>query len=215
MADQTRLELFIDVLDKKQQRALAQASLKPRELIEAIIQEFGEIDYLSTSPDDYRLLKAEDRSPLDDDRPLGKQVANKAALILSSVALPVPAGAQPPRKDVYLREEATDTVYKLHWFPAIIGRPDAEQDQNELIAVNLAQHDQGLRVSRRHAQITEENGRYFIQSLSPNPTTIKDQQGGTRTLNTHKQVLNPGDTISLDASQINLKLIIHEQEGGG
>ncbi len=39
MADQTRLELFIDVLDKKQQRALEQASLKPRELIEAIIQE--------------------------------------------------------------------------------------------------------------------------------------------------------------------------------
>lgn len=215
MADQTRLELFIDVLDKKQQRAMAQANLKPGELIEAIIQEFREIDYLSSTPADYRLIKATDRAPLDDDRPLGRQLTNQAALILAPIAPPLPAGARPPSKDVYLREEATDTVYKLHWLPAIIGRPDGTQGQNDLIAVNLAQHEQGLRVSRRHAQISEENGQLFIQSLSPNTTTITDRQGASKTLDGNKQPLHPGDTIVLDASQISLKLIVREQEGGG
>jgi hypothetical protein len=213
MADHTRLELFIDVLEHTNQRALALATITPPELVAAIIDEFQELSYLARTPAAYQLVKAEDRSLLDNDRPLNRQVAAKQRLILVEAEPPLPPGAQRPSRPIYLRDQ-DGAVYKLHWLPAIIGRPDPAQPHNDLIAVNLAEHSQGQRVSRRQAQISEEQGRFYLESLSQNQTTLRPQQGAAASLSPHTRLpLQHGDTIFLDLSQIALTFLVREKEG--
>lgn len=209
-ASQTRLELLIDVFEKPRQRALALPNLTPSELVDAIIQEFRELEYLSDTPADYQLLRAEDHAPLDEGSRLGQQVSKRERLILVERELPLPKDGQRPAKHIYLREQVTGRVYKLHWQPAIIGRTDKSQPHNEWVAVDLAPHKTGLRVSRRHAKITEKKGQYYIESLAHNPTAIKDSEGNTIPLDSEKQPLNHGDVIYLERSNIALKFIVRE-----
>jgi hypothetical protein len=209
MTNQARLELLIDVFDKKAQRALALPTITPPELVEAVLQEFREIEYLGAAPNEYSLLKAADHAPLNNDSQIGQQLAPNEQLLLSENVAPVPKNAQRLTQHVYLREQAAGTVYKLHWQPAIIGRPD-KQTRNELLAVNLGAHAAGAHVSRRHAQISEENGSFYITSLSQqNPTSIRDAKGAIiAMLGAQKHPLQHGDIISLDYSRIMLKFII-------
>lgn len=211
---QTRLELLIDIFDKKAQRAQALATLTPLELIAAVLQEFREIEYLSNMPTDYRLLKADDRTELNPETALNQQVRDKEQLMLFEQVLGLPKNSQRPTRPVYLREQATSKVYKLHWYPAIIGRPDTNKQDNDWLAVNLGSYSVASHVSRRHAQLTEENGHFYITSLSEqNPTSVKDVQGNTTTLTTEKHRLQHGDIISLDYSQIALKFLVREKPG--
>jgi len=211
---QTRLELRIDVLDLKDQRALPLRELKPPQLIEAILLEFRELEYLSDRPGDYRLLKAEDRSPLDDEEELSHQLANGSRLALVEQESPSPSGSDRPSKQIYLRDQILGKVYRLNWLPAIIGRPDKNQPHNELVAVNLESYNTGLRVSRRHAQITEKEGQYFLQSMSRNPTSIRDGKGNTIPVTAEKRPLENGDIIHLERSNIALKFIVRGQGAG-
>lgn len=205
---QTRLELHIDVLEKKDQRALALPNMTPPELVEAILQEFRELEYLSGTPTDYQLFKAEDKSPLNNESELQQQLANAARLILAENKLPLPKDTQRPTQNVYLREQASGKVYKLHWQPAIIGRPDKNQLHNDWLAVNLEPYQAGLRISRRQAVITEEGGQYYIESMSRNPTAIKTNDDKTIILNSSKHPLHHGDIIFLERSNIALKFIV-------
>jgi hypothetical protein len=206
--NQLRLEVRVDVFEKTNQRAIALSNLTPPQLIEAILQEFRELEYLGTVPTDYQLRKAQDRSSLADDQPLGEQLQTGERLLLVENGVPLPAGVKPPSQPAYLREQTTGRVYKLNWLPAIIGRPDKSQPGNEQIAVDLEGYKTGLRVSRRQAQITEENGQFFIESLSGNPTAIKNGDGTGGTPISNKHPLHHGDIIFLERSNIALKFII-------
>jgi len=206
--NQARLELHIDVFEKKEQRALALPNLKPPELVEAILQEFRELEYLSSTPSDYLLLKAADKTPLNNDGDLQQQVGNAGRLILVENRPAPPKDTRRPAQEIYLREQASGKVYKLNWLPAIIGRPDKNQPYNDRLAVNLEPHPAGLRVSRRQALITEENGQYFIESMSRNPTAIKTGEDKTIIVDSGKQPLQPGDIIFLERSNIALKFIV-------
>lgn len=210
MSSQKRLALQVNVFEETSQKALALPTLTPPELVEAILQEFRELEYLSDSPADYRLLNAEDQSPLDEENELREQIGAGGQLVLAENDLPLPDGADRPTDAIYLRDQALGQVYKLHWEPAIIGRPDKNQPQNEWVAVNLEMHRTGLRVSRRHAQITEENGAYFIHSLSRNPTSIRNNAGKTVSVTEEKRPLQNGDIIHLERSNIALKFIIRQ-----
>ncbi|MCL4297869.1 MAG: FHA domain-containing protein [Anaerolineae bacterium] len=207
-SNQARLELHIDVFDKKDQRALALPNLTPPELVEAILQEFRELEYLSTAPADYLLIKASDKTPLSSEGDLQQQVGNAGRLILVENKPAPPKDTRRPSQEIYLREQMTGKVYKLNWLPAIIGRPDKNQPHNEWLAVNLEPHQAGLRVSRRQALITEEGGQYFIESMSRNPTAIKTGEDKTIVVDSGKQPLQPGDIIFLERSNIALKFIV-------
>ena len=149
--------------------------------------------------------------PLDERVPLGQQIKPNERLRLVEAEPVLPPGTQRPTKHAYLRDDATGKVYKLRWCPAIIGRPDSGLPHNDRIAVNLAQHERGMRVSRRHAQITEQTGRFYIEGLSENQTTIKDAQGRATMLDGRPLPLDHGQIVSLDQSQIELKFIIREE----
>jgi hypothetical protein len=205
-----RLNLRVDVFEKTDQLALPLPSLTPPEFIEAILQEFRELEYLSSSPADYALLKAEDQSPLIAEDKLNQQVKDGGRLVLIEGEVPLPGSTKQPTHPVYLREQVTGKVYKLHWLPAIIGRPDKNQALDDQVAVDLERYKTGLRVSRRHAQITEKDGHYFIHSLSRNPTSIKDSEGNMMPVTEEKRPLQNGDIIHLERSNIALKFIIRQ-----
>jgi hypothetical protein len=212
-ANQARLEVRIDVFEKTNQRALALANLTPPQLIEAILQEFRELEYLGDSAADYQLRKAQDRAPLADGQSLGEQLQGGERLMLVETGIPLPANTKPSTQPAYLREQSTGKVYKLRWQPALIGRPDKNQAHNEWIAVNLEGYKTGLRVSRRQAQITEENGQYFIESLSGNPTALKNGEGKTIEVTSTRQPLQHGDVIYFERSNIALKFIVRSHKG--
>ncbi len=146
--------------------------------------------------------------PLNDEEPLQNQLGNGSKLIIVENEEPLPPQTSRPSDPIYLREQASGKVYKLHWQPAIIGRPDKNQTMNDQVAVNLDSYKTGLRVSRRHAQITEKNGTYFINSMSRNPTSIKGEEGNPIPVSAEKRPLHNGDLIHLERSNITLKFII-------
>jgi len=203
-----RLELQVDIFDLKAQRAQALTTLTPPELVEGILQEFRELEYLGDTAADYGLFKIEDKSPLKNEQQLQQQLTAGERLILAERRLPTPEGATRFGKEAYLREQSTGKVYKLHWQPAVIGRPDKNQPYNNWIAVNLEPYQTGLRVSRRQAMITEKDGNYFIKSMSPNPTALKTANGETVSIDSQRHPLHPGDVIFLERSNIALKFII-------
>lgn len=205
-----RLNLRVDVFEKTDQLALPLPSLTPPEFIEAILQEFRELEYLSSSPADYALLKADDQSPLIAEEKLNQQVKDGGRLVLIEGEVPLPGSTRQPTHPIYLREQVTGRVYKLHWVPAIIGRPDKNQALNDQVAVDLERYKTGLRVSRRHAQITEKDGQYFISGMSRNPTSIKDNEGDLTPVTEEKRPLQNGDVIHLERSNISLKFIIRQ-----
>lgn len=206
-----RLSLQIDVLSKTNQRALVVPTLTPAELIAAILEEFRQdedLDYLSNRVADYQLIRLADKQPLTPDNKLAGQVEASPHLALMEREVPPPTGARALTSALYLREEGSGHVYKLSWTPAIIGRPGQD---NQCLAVNLESHPAGLSVSRRHAQITEENGRYSIESLSANPTAIlrSTPQPSSHHLELGKKTpLAHGDILWLERSDIKLKFIV-------
>lgn len=211
--NQSRLDLRVDVLEMKDQRALALPNLTTTEFVEAILREFHELEYLSDAPADYRLLKADGRTPLELQDPLRQQIAGSGRLILVENTPSLPAGTQRPSQDIYLRDQASGKVFKLNWQPAIIGRPDKNQPHDDWLAVNLEPYQAGLRVSRRQAMITEQNGSYFIESMSRNPTVIKKAAGESVPVEATRQPLVHGDIVFLERSNVSLKFIVRGAAG--
>jgi len=207
--------LRIDVFEQQNQRASVLPTLTSAALVDAIVQEFREIEYLSDNPADYRLHKANEPTPLGEEVTVA-QLAQEERLTLVEAEVPIPAGAQRPTHPIYLREQQSGKVYKLHWCPAIIGRPDAGQAHNERLAVNLEGYKSGLRVSRRHASIVEEQGQYFVYSLSPrNPTYHQSAADQRELITEHKHPLRHGDTLFFEGSDITLKFLIRDNMAGG
>jgi hypothetical protein len=210
-----RHDLLIDVGDVQEQVAQVLPQITPLELIAAILEEFSEFEYLGPPAADYILIRHSDQTPLDEADNLQRQVASGDHLALIERQVEPPDGTRPPSKRLYLREkgvnheQASSKVYKLHWLPAVIGRRGQELADNDVVAVNLSAHSAGLRVSRRHAQISEKNGQFYIESLSSNATIVQtgDQH---KTLDSGKHVLQHGDVIYLVRSEIALQFIVRD-----
>jgi hypothetical protein len=216
MGQQTRrLEVFVDIFDFKNQQALALPNLKPSELVESILEKFGsKLLYLSNKPDQYELVHADKHEPLSASVPLEPQLLSSNRLILVEREEHLPPGTHRPTHHLYLREQTTAEVYKLHWQPAVIGRHDSSKAHDERVAVDLTASSNGLRVSRRHVEITEENGQYYIKTLASNQVSLKrkDTQEHTVLEQAKLYPLYHGDTISLDYSQIALMFLVRDKE---
>lgn len=217
-SSQAFLDLLIDIFDLASQPAQVLPKIKPPQLVEAIIQEFREIECLADDPAQYYLARADDETPLDDDMELGRQrLAPGAHLLLCERAVVAPEGAQPFRRRVYLREQSLGKVYRLAWQPAIIGRRAENQAPGEVqqIAVDLQPFPTGLRVSRRHLSISESDGDLVVENLSNNPVFIQRAGGVQIPIQADKTSLLADDIIFLERSQIALKvLLLSEPEHG-
>ncbi|MBV7336095.1 hypothetical protein KFU94_49240 [Chloroflexi bacterium TSY] len=220
-----RLELFVDILGTDEHRALALPGLNVSEFIEAILAEFRSLEHLGHSASVYQLQRADNEDRLDDERPLEEQVVSGERLILRERLAPIPVGVQRAHQDIYLCEQQSGAVYKLQWLPALIGRQtdtsarlsnadvsgridrvSEELDEVEL-SVNLGQYPAAMRVARRQALITEEDGHYWVQNLSKNSMSIVDDAGESETVSAAKHPLHSGDLIHFERSGIRLKFM--------
>jgi pSer/pThr/pTyr-binding forkhead associated (FHA) protein len=207
----TRLELHIDVFKEADQIALVLPDLKPPQLVGAILQEFRELEYLGDTPAAYHLLQSKTGEPLNDEVPLGEQLQGGARLRLEERETTLPVGTSPPSQPIYLREQPTGKAYRLAWQPAIIGRVSENQPLNELVAVDLRLYPTGLRASRRHVKISEEKGTYYVETISRNPASLlRDDQVAVELAFQQKHILQPGDIIRLDRSDISFKFIVRQ-----
>lgn len=210
---QARVELQIDVLTLKGQRAQVLPGLLPGGLVAAVLEEFRELEQLGERADEYALVRADTGAALDEQIPLSQQVSAGARLALVERVTPLPEGASRPGQPLYLREQAGQ-LYRLSWVPALIGRRDQRLPGDELLAVDLARHDAGLRVSRRHARVIERGGAYFVEGLSQNPTVVRRSDGGETPVAGAPVALAGGDVIYLVSSQIALKFLVGAAEDG-
>lgn len=208
---QARIKCYVDVYEETNQLANAASELKPPQLIAAILEEFHAQEQLSDNPQAYLLVNKETGQPLDDETPLGRQLHDLDRLALVERTQPLPAGAARPARPVYLRELRTPRTFAVPWLPAIIGRLSEHQPHNELVAVDLRAYPAGLRVSRRHARLTELDGRYYIENLSNNPVSlVTPGQAAPVAVGPNPVPIAPGDVICLDRSDIELKLIVRD-----
>jgi len=210
---QPRIELFIDIFDHLNQRAQALPTITPPELIGALLQEFTELSFLGDEPHRYQLYKHADQEPLRPTIPLIEQVNSGEHLRLREEEAALPTATTRPSRRLYLRELSTRKVFPIDWVPAIIGRNAPNQPDNDQVAVDLEPFPTGLRVSRRHALITEEAGQFYVTSLSDNPTALKAAHGTDGQLlpvTTAPVVLGAGKRIHLERSGIDLQVIVRE-----
>lgn len=217
-SSQARLDLLIDVFDLVAQPASVLPKIKPPQLIEAIVQEFREIQYLADDPEQYYLTRADDETPLDDGVELNRQpLAPGAHLVLHERILAAPAGAQPFSRRVYLREQKLGKVYRLNWQPAIIGRRAESPSQGDAqpVTVDLQPFPSGLRVSRRHLSIDELDGQVTVENLSNNPAFVQRTGGVQLPIKTEKIPLQDDDIIMLERSQIAFKVLFLPQARRG
>lgn len=203
-----RVTLKIDVFEKTEQTAQALKELTPLQLIGAVLAEYRELEYLSDNPADYRLVRADNGMPLDNNYALADQTWDEMHLRLEELDSYLPEGCQRPRHPIYLRELRSGKAYKIHWHTAIVGRSSEGQPFNRRIAVDLRNFPTGLRVSRRHLHIEEEGDNYILDIVSNNPVTlIRDNQEVIAGAMHGRIPLHNGDTIRLDRSEIQLKFI--------
>lgn len=189
-------ELF-DEADRRQEVSV-RANLTVRALIEEIRREFNLLDA------GYRLTLAGQREALPLDRTmeqLGLQTGAELVFerdrhrldqrVIARGGQYFEAVSQPGR--ARLREAASGQAFPLEWQPAIIGRPDAANPATaQALAVDVSALAEGRTVSRRHAQITERAGTYYLEALNErNPTLLNGQALALG----ERRALSPGDRI--------------------
>lgn len=214
-----RISLTIDVFEHREQQAEALENLSVRELIRALLQEFAaDVPYLDQrDPDKYVLRRPDSDTPLVPKQKLREIEEIDAAHLRLEEKAPPPderGERQEMPGRVYLRitdESGAEQVCRLFWQPALIGRSDPNYEGEHLLAVNLEQMTGSHRVSRRHAQVTARDGRYYIAPLLPAAVA------GSRPVNPvllNGEVLvgegeiRPGDSLRLEWSGIEMRLIL-------
>jgi hypothetical protein len=209
-----RLRVTVDIFDKPNQQARPLAALTVREFIAAILAEFqGDFDQLGSDPSQYYLAKVDGTTgnhvALKATEPLATLEVEGAHLLFCEAHMTAPVMTDTPGHAIYLREPSRGKVFPLQWLPALIGRPNHDEADAPPPAVDLSAYPTGLRVSRRHAQIVEQGGRYYVESLSPtNPLLVRDGAGNTVQVQEQKQLLQNGDLLILEHSEIQLQFLL-------
>ncbi len=196
------IELTIDVFDSTGNLAKVRKTLTVRRLIDEILREFDDLD--RSTPEAYAVYLKNQSKPLDRDSTLAQldiQAHDELELRYSrrSVRERLSGG-----KRLFLRDESTGQAFAIDWQPALIGRPDVDPTHNELLAVNLEPFPNSLRVSRRHAQISEDRGVFYVESAAfNNPTFLNSET----TPIAGKRRIQSGDRIRLGKSGIVLTVM--------
>lgn len=199
------LELVLDIFDEVGQQASVIKSITVAELIEEIVSEFTELN--SASPRAYGLFADGNERQLDLWKTLIEEDIHPGdKLTLGWARDPFQFKRQsvsyPNRAS--LIGETTRAEFHIKWQPAIIGRSDSDPTHNALLVANLEWFPRGHRVSRHHAQITESDGIYFLESMAPKNPTFLNGEGLTAG---QKVQLANGDRITLGFSNIELLFV--------
>lgn len=199
------IDVKIDVFENPGQRARVRKTLTARDLIQEILKEFDDIP--ADSPEKYAIyLKGDDRPLKADANLIQLDIQPQDELVFDYIRQTLRRMFK-PEQVVYLREEASGRVFTLEWQPAVIGRPTNEADHNLTLAVNVQSLPQGMTISRRHAQITLSEGRYFLESLAENNPVLLN--GKDVPVNARRELKN-GDKLTLGRNNVTFTFLTHK-----
>jgi len=202
------IDVKIDVFEHTGQRARLRKNLTIASLIEEILREFDDI--AADSPEKYAIyLKGFDR-PLTFDSTLTQlDIQPQDELVFEYVRQTIRKMLDVSEYAI-LREDSTGKEFDIQWQPAVIGRPSTEVDHNIILAVNVQLLPEGKTISRKHAQITVSDGRYFIEPLADqNPVYLN---GRELPVNSRREVKN-SDKIALGRHKLTMTLVTQGQRG--
>jgi pSer/pThr/pTyr-binding forkhead associated (FHA) protein len=191
------LDVKIDVFERAGQRARLRKTLTVSALIEEVLREFDDI--AADSPQKYAVyLKGMDR-PLAANQTLTQlDIQPQDELVFDYIRQSI-RQMLAPRFYASLREETTNKAFDIQWYPAIIGRPTTEEDHNQMLAINVQLLPNGMTVSRKHAQITFSDGRFYIETLAENnPVYLNDKEVP---INARRELKN-GDKLLIGRNKI-------------
>ena len=169
------IDVKIDVFEHSGQRARLHKSLTVQALIEEVLREFDDI--AADEPERYAIyLKGFDQ-PLKASETLARlDIQPQDELVFDYIRQAIRRMLD---VEYYasLREDSTGKEFAIEWQPAVIGRPSTDVDHYLILAVNVQLLPNGKTISRRHAQITFSEGRYFIEPLTEqNPTFLNGKE---------------------------------------
>lgn len=191
------IDVKIDVFENAGQRARVRRTLTARDLIQEILKEFDDIP--ADSPEKYAVYLKGDDHPLKADANLIQlDIQPQDELVFDYIRQTLRRMLK-PEQVAYLREETTGKVFNIEWQPAVIGRPTNEADHNLTLAVNVQALPDGMTISRRHAQVTLSEGRYFIEALAENNPVLVN--GKEVPVNARREMKN-GDKLVLGRNHV-------------
>jgi pSer/pThr/pTyr-binding forkhead associated (FHA) protein len=203
------IELTIDVFDTVGQIAKVRKTLTVAGLIDEILREFEDLD--RKTPEFYAVYRKGINKPLDRNRSIADLDIQVHDELVFRYARGTSRERMPHNLKVFLVEDSTHQVFEINFQPAIIGRPDAEQAHNDLLAANLGSIPGGKLVSRRHAQITFENGQFFLENLSvSNQTYLNDEKEPI----SEARVIKSGDKIYFGRMRVETTFMVKELAAG-
>jgi pSer/pThr/pTyr-binding forkhead associated (FHA) protein len=193
------LDVDIDVFEYSGQHARLRKGITVATLIQEILKQFDDI--AADAPDKYAMyLKGIDR-PLNSGYTLEQLDIQPHDTLVFDYIRPIIRKMLEPDEYAFLKEETTGKVYDIQWQPAVIGRPDSDVGHNIILAVNVQLLPNGMTVSRRHAQITYSDGRYYIEPLAEhNPVFLN---GKELPLNTKREIKN-NDRLAIGRNKVTM-----------
>ena len=200
------IDIKIDVFEHAGQRARVRKNLTAAALIEEILREFDDI--ATDSQQKYAIyLKGFDR-PLTPDNTLTQlDIQPQDELVFDYVRQTIRQMLDVSQYAI-LREDTIGKEFDIQWQPAVIGRPSTDVDHNIILAVNVQLLPNGKTISRKHAQITVSDKRYFIEPLADqNPVFLN---GKELPVNSRREIRN-GDKISLGRQKLTMTLVAQNQ----
>ncbi len=199
------IDVKIDVFENAGQRARVRKTLTVRDLIQEILKEFDDIP--ADSPEKYAVyLKGDDHPLKVDSNLIQLDIQPQDDLVFDYIRHTLRRMFK-PEQVVYLREQATGRVFTLEWQPAVIGRPTNEADHNLTLAVNVQSLPEGMTISRRHAQVTLSEGRYFIEALAENNPVLLN--GKEVPVNARRELKN-GDNLVMGRNHVTFTFLTHK-----
>jgi hypothetical protein len=201
--------ISVDVYDEKDQRVKVRKTLSVGLFIKEILREFP--DLRGENRDDYGLYFKDSGERLDPGQSLADVgIQSGHALVFDRVAVLEP-GRRPlghVRPAMLRVNNAPELDVTLEWQPAIIGRADKNRQIMELLALDLARF--GKSTSRRHAQITVQDGDYYLTGLSDsNPVYLNNRKLEPKT----PQRLQGNDKIRLGKTGVTVTFIFVDTVG--
>ncbi|MFZ6026297.1 MAG: FHA domain-containing protein [Chloroflexota bacterium] len=175
MAADDYIDVKFDVFEHTGQRARVRKTLLISTLIDEILKEFDDIP--ADSPEKYAIfLKGADR-PLDHAQTLDElDIQPQDELVFDHFHQAI-RQMLAVEQYAFLHEEKTGKTYDIQWQPAVVGRPSTDMNHNIILAVNVQLLPEGKTISRRHAQITLTEGRYYIEPLADeNPVFVNGKE---------------------------------------
>jgi pSer/pThr/pTyr-binding forkhead associated (FHA) protein len=200
------LDVKIDVFEHVGQRARLRKNLTVTALIEEILREFDDI--AADSPDKYAIyLKGFDRPLTRENTMTQLDLQPQDELVFDYLRQTIRRMLDVSQYAV-LRDDSTGKEFDIQWQPAVIGRPSTDVDHNIILAVNVQLLPNGQTVSRKHAQITVSEGRYFIEPLvDQNPVFLN---GKELPFNSRREIRN-GDKIALGRHRLTMTFVTRPQ----